>query len=284
MEGNINMKYKIIAVDLDGTLLSDEKKILPETAAALKKASEMGIEIVPSTGRPFGGIPDFIMNFDFVSYALTCNGAAVYDAKSGRCISEAPLSPEKAAEILKTITSFDISIDAFISGKSYKEDSQKKMIDNLDLSDIMKNYIKSTRIFVDDLTGFILENNLSVQKFTLNFTRDQNGVLIDREKTRLFLETVPDIALVSGGMNNLEITRSGVNKGAALLRLGELLGVPREEIMAFGDSGNDLDMIKAAGFGIAMANSDKEVLSAAGYVTLSNNDNGIAAALERFVF
>lgn len=243
----------------------------------------MGIEIIPSTGRPFSGLFYKIGNIEFVNYVLTCNGAAMYEYKSGKCIYEAPVPSERSAELVKELSAFDISIDAFINGKAHKSKAQEAMIDKLDFSEDMKKYLRNTRVYVDDLYEYIKSNSISVQKFTLNFVRDENGVYINRDKTAEFLNRQNDISVVSGGMGNLEITLKGINKGASLLKLGELLGAERDEIMAFGDSENDLDMIRSAGFGIAMGNSEECVKNAAYAVTLSNNDNGIAAALKKYL-
>lgn len=277
------MNIKIIAVDLDGTLYSDKKIILPETADALRRASEKGIQIVPATGRPFSGLFYNIGNIDFINYVLTCNGAAMYEYKSGKCIYEAPVPSERSAELVKELSAFDISIDAFINGKAHKSKAQEALIDKLDFSEDMKKYLRNTRVYVDDLYEYIRSDNISVHKFTLNFVKNENGNFIDRDKTADYLYAQSDLSVVSGGMSNLEITLKGVNKGASLLKLGELLGVRRDEIMAFGDSENDLDMIRSAGFGIAMGNSEECVKNAAFAVTLSNNDNGIAAALKKYL-
>lgn len=277
------MNYKIIAVDLDGTLYSDEKQILPETAAALKKAAAQGAYVIPSTGRPLMGIPENVLELGCIEYAVTCNGAAVYNVKSGKLLSEEPMDWEKSAEILRGLKDFNISVDAFIDGKAYKERAQISIIDSLALSEYMKNYLRNTRIFVDDLAEFVYTEKISVHKITLNFSEDGKGGFTDRAKTAEYLSTVSGITVVSGGMNNLEITKNGVNKGKALLKTGELLGVPRSEIIAFGDSGNDIDMINAAGTGVAMENSTPEILAAADFVTRSNNDNGIAYALSELM-
>lgn len=277
------MEHKIIAVDLDGTLYSDEKNVLPETAAALKKAAEKGAYIIPSTGRPLMGIPENVLELGCIEYAITCNGAAVYNIKTDELLSEEPMGHEKAFEIFRRLKDFDISVDAFINGKAYKERSQIGIIDSLALSEYMKNYLRTTRIYVDDLAQFVHDEKLNVHKITLNFRIDGSGGFTDRDKTAEYLGTVSGITVVSGGMNNLEITKKGVNKGKALLKTGELLGIPRSEIIAFGDSGNDMDMITAAGTGVAMANSTPEILAAADFVTRSNNDNGIAYALSKLM-
>lgn len=277
------MDIKMIAVDLDGTLFTNSKEILPETLSALERASAMGIEIVPATGRPFHGVSEKVTGLEFVNYILTCNGAAIYNRHTGECLYEQPMSWEKGAEILTALKGLNISIDAFINGYSYKERSQINFIDSLALSQVMKDYIKKTRLYVDDLIEFVSSEKHSVQKITLNFAKNPDGTSLDRDETKARLDKISDIAVVSGGDNNLEITESTINKGISLVNFGKRLGIDRSQIMAFGDSGNDLEMLKAAGFGVAMGNSEKAVLDIADYVTLSNNDNGIGDAIEKLI-
>lgn len=277
------MDIKMIAVDLDGTLFTSSKEILPETLSALERASAMGIEIVPATGRPFHGVSEKVTGLEFVNYILTCNGAAIYNRRTGECLYEQPMSWEKGAEILTALKGLNISTDAFINGYSYKERSQINFIDSLALSQVMKDYIKKTRLYVDDLIEFVSSEKHSVQKITLNFAKNPDGTSLDRDETKARLDKISDIAVVSGGDNNLEITESTINKGISLVNFGKRLGIDRSQIMAFGDSGNDLEMLKAAGFGVAMGNSEKAVLDIADYVTLSNNDNGIGDAIEKLI-
>lgn len=277
------MDIKMIAVDLDETLFTNSKEILPETLSALEHASAMGIEIVPATGRPFHGVSEKVTGLEFVNYILTCNGAAIYNRRTGECLYEQPMSWEKGAEILTALKGLNISIDAFINGYSYKERSQINFINSLALSQVMKDYIKKTRLYVDDLIEFVSSEKHSVQKITLNFAKNPDGTSLDRDETKARLDKISDIAVVSGGDNNLEITESTINKGISLVNFGKRLGIDRSQIMAFGDSGNDLEMLKAVGFGVAMGNSEKAVLDIADYVTLSNNDNGIGDAIEKLI-
>lgn len=275
------MDCKIIAVDLDGTLFTDEKTVLPETAEALKKAAENGIHIIPATGRPYSGLTDNVLSLGFFDYAITANGAAVYRISDRKCIYEAPLPPEKAADILNELRRFEISADAFADGNAYKEKNQLDIIDKLSLPEKMKTYIRNTRIYVEDMPKFFLDSSIQVQKITLNFFDDGNGGAVHREETAAYLDGIDGISVVSGGDNNLEISAAGVSKGTALLKTADFLGVSPSQTVAFGDSGNDLDIIKAAGMGIAMGNASEEVKKAADMITLSNNENGITAALKQ---
>jgi hypothetical protein len=118
---------------------------------------------------------------------------------------------------------------------------------------------------------------------TLNFYPDGQGGFTDREKVRKFLLSNPAIDVVSGGYNNLEFTRAGVNKGVGLHRLAEILGVDPAATMAIGDTENDLSIIRAAGIGVAMGNATDAVKAQADYITSSNEEDGVACAIDRFI-
>ena len=122
-----------------------------------------------------------------------------------------------------------------------------------------------------------------VEKITVNF-KEKDGILLwEKEIRERLSKEFPDCAVVKGVPTNLEITDEQATKGNAILKLGELLGISREEIMVCGDSQNDMEMIKAAGLGVAMGNAMPEVKKAADYITLSNEEDGVAAAIEKFV-
>ena len=122
-----------------------------------------------------------------------------------------------------------------------------------------------------------------VEKITVNFKEEKGVLLWEKEIRERLSEEFPGYAVVKGIPTNLEITVGGATKGNAILHLGELLGIKREEIMVCGDSQNDMEMIKAAGLGVAMGNAAPEVKEAADYITLTNEEDGVAAAIEKFV-
>ena len=126
---------------------------------------------------------------------------------------------------------------------------------------------------------YLRERGEDVEKLTINFAYDEDGHRIDYDAVWEVLKKYPGVNAVSGGMKNIEVTKKGVSKASGLLYLGKKLGIAPEEMMVFGDSGNDLDMIKMAGIGVAMANAEPEVLKAADFVTKSNNENGVGGFL-----
>ena len=129
---------------------------------------------------------------------------------------------------------------------------------------------------------FIRQNG-RVEKFSLNFIHTPGGTWVDYPQVQALLEEHPGLSVVSGGTDNLEITAPTASKGTALLALADHLGIPHEQTMACGDSENDLEMLKAAGFAVAMANSEACILPYADAVTASNEEDGVAKAIAQYI-
>ncbi|MEG1459329.1 MAG: HAD-IIB family hydrolase, partial [Acetivibrio sp.] len=147
----------------------------------------------------------------------------------------------------------------------------------------LREYILKTRTTVENLSVFLKERQQNIQKMTINFRREEDGSLYGKEGVEKILSEYKELAVVSGMATNLEVTNARATKGNGLLILGELFGIKKEEIMACGDSGNDREMLKAVGLGVAMENSTNEVLEIADYITKSNEEDGVAHAIEKFV-
>lgn len=275
-------KIKLIGLDLDGTLLNDKKELSGRNRKAIEKAAAQGVFIVPATGRPLVGLQAPVLSLP-VKYALTANGAAVYELAAKKRIYAAGILKEKALAILSMLQEYDVMEDCFMDGHGYGEKDKLLQSDLYAMPEVVRAYIKATRKQVENLSEYIRENDCMVEKITVNF-KEKDGILLwEREIRERLSKEFPDCAVVKGVPTNLEITDEQATKGNAILKLGELLGISREEIMVCGDSQNDMEMIKAAGFGVAMGNAMPEVKKAADYITLSNEEDGVAAAIEKFV-
>ena len=274
---------RLVALDLDGTLFDNNSRISPRNLETIKKSSDRGIHVVISTGRPFGGLPFEQLQGTDIRYAITANGSAIYEIATGKCLYEEAMDEELIFPILDFLLKKDIHMDAFIGGKGYSPIQCVEAGQKLTVPASIKHYIINTRTRVENLQQFIHDNQLKVQKMTLNFFPDENGVLRDRKCVQEFLESNPAITCVCGGYNNLEFTRAGVSKGTALHRLAALLDVNPTATMAIGDSENDLAILEAAGIGVAMANASSIVQERADYITASNTEDGVAAAIEHFI-
>ena len=277
------MAIRMVGLDLDGTLFNSRKELTEHTRQVLERAIARGIVIVPATGRPRTGLPGVLAEMDGIRYAIVTNGAAVYDLKENRCIYEKYMDKEASAELLRRTRDLQTVQGAFVGPWGYMEEIDRQRIEQLSLVEEMKNYLRSSRKVVDSLPEFVLRETQGPQKLVMMFLKDQNGQPIDSEEAVRITEEYEQFAFVSGGVGNIEIMDRAVGKGTALLELGRQLGIGQEEIMAVGDSENDLDMIRKAGLGVAMANSEEIVCRHADVLTLSNDEDGAAAAIEQYV-
>lgn len=279
----MNHKIKLIALDLDGTLYNTKSQISERNREVLKYAVDCGITIVISTGRPYVGLPLSVLKEIGIDYAITSNGAGIYRVFDKNCLLEDAISPEDGAALLKQLYGHPIHLDAFIDGDAYTQRSTRGFIDQLQISESLRTYIRDTRIVVDDLADYVASNQLGIQKLTLNFTPDGNGGLTAREDVIALLQAHPEYHYVSGGFQNIEVNKSGVSKAKGLRFLCETLHIPLTQTLACGDSENDYDIVTLAGIGVAMSNSEKVLLDAADFVSLSNDEDGVAYAIEELV-
>ena len=269
---------RIIALDLDGTLLDSGKNLSAANRDALAAAAEKGIHIVPTTGRFFGGMPESVRELPFVRYAITVNGAQVYDRATDTAIVREELPLATALAIMRYLDGFDVIYDCYQDNWGRMTASmQARAADYAPDAHYLK-MIRELRKPYPDLKAHLEEEGRDVQKIML-FARDLSvrARIADGLKARF-----PDLAVSASTFNNLELNSANAHKGLALKRFAEHLGLGLGNCMAFGDGANDLTMIQAAGIGVAMANACPEVLAAADYVTLSNDEDGVAAALAHF--
>lgn len=273
----MNHRIKMIGLDMDGTLLTTEKKMTAYTKQILEKALEQGIEVVLSTGRSITGIPKELLEMPGMKYAVTINGARIIDLQINEVIYENTLSMETALKLLDIISEYDAIQEAFIDSVCYSTKEKLAHANDYFLHPSIAEYVLKSRTPVDDVKATVLEKNKSVDKVNGMFRTAE-----DKKSSYELLSKVPGVVVVSSLGNNWEINAEGTDKGNAMLRLGQLLGIKREEIMACGDGMNDIAMLKAVGLGVAMENAEPEVKEAADYITASNDEDGVAKAIEKF--
>ena len=280
MQLELIMKHRIkmIGLDLDGTLLTDKKELTDRTKAALCRAIELGITVLVASGRPWMGVPQELRNFPGMRYALTSNGARIIDTKDDRVIEEHLLSPELALKALAVCGKYDTLQEVYFDGQGYAPEDQMAYVEKYHRNPSMCEYMRKTRLPVKDIRKLVEQENRGLDKVQALFAD-----MDERETAWKELEQEKGLELVGSLQYNIEINAAGVNKGTGLVNLGRMLGIRRKEIMAFGDGDNDIAMLREAGFGVAMANADEQVKAAADYITLSNEEEGVAEAIERLV-
>lgn len=267
----------MIAADLDGTLLDEQKQVSARNRAALQRAAEEGILFVPATGRIFSAIPEPVAELAFVRYAITVNGSGVYDRVEGKMLFEAKIPREEAIRLCRFIRGYGTMFDCYLEGHGYMERYYYDRIDEYCI-EVLRPMVRATRTPVEDLPDFIREHG-DVQKVQMFFLDMELRARAFRELAEAF----PDMLATSSIENNIEVNIREANKGYALTRLCERLGIDMAETVAFGDGGNDVTLLEAAGTGVAMGNACEEAKAAADAVTLSNAEDGIAEYLERYV-
>ena len=275
-------KVKLVALDMDGTLFNSQGEISLEDRETLKKATEAGVAVAIATGRAYAELPIEMLYEVGVRYAITGNGSAVYRLPDKECVLSDCLDREVVFQILRELQDLDIYYDVYIEGLIYCPRSVCHNIRKMDMPESLHEHIERTRNVVDDLEAFIVECGKPVEKTTLNFAYLEDGTCLGREESAKILDKYPQIEYLSGGFHNWEFTRKGVNKGTGLRFLAEKLGIPMDQTMACGDSDNDLSMLKAAKVAVAMANGTEEVKKVSTFITLSNNESGVAHAVKLF--
>ena len=272
-------KIKMIGLDLDGTLLNDKKELTSHTREILTRAIDQGVTVLVATGRPVTGIPEVLRNFPGMRYALTSNGGRILDLQEDKVLYANMLSYEMGAAILKIFGDYDTFKEIYFDGRGFVQADELLKVGEYLQNPAMTDYIRTTRKGITSLWEKMEEmNGHEMDKIHALFkSRDER---LDAKRRIMELG---DLSISDSMGTNLEINAPGVNKGMGLIQLGRLLGIEREEIMACGDGNNDLMMLKEVGFGIAMANGADEVKEVADYITLSNEEDGVAAAIEKFV-
>lgn len=273
------MDIKLIAIDLDGTLL-DSKKHLPDAnRQALIQCVQKGIWIVPCTGRTVHGIPAEIKDISGIRYAITTNGAVIEDMEENAVIDTQMLSWEHALELLNLVDSYHVMYDPYIDRRGITEPRFYEHLAEYGLSSELQEMVYQTRDVHPNIIEFVEKNHKPVEKINLFFPNME-----ERARLRAELEKRGDVLITSSLPNNLEINAFGATKGEAILRLASHLGISGKQTMAIGDGENDFSMIKKAGTGVAMKNGSKELRGAADYITDSNDENGVASAINRLIF
>ena len=271
-------KIKLIALDLDGTLLDSQKCLSQRNKNALEECIRRGIEIVPCTGRIWNGVPEQIRNLPGIHYAITVNGAVLENVEKGQVLDERKLSCNQALEILELAKEFRTMYDVYINGQGYGEQRFLEYMEHFGIDPVIRDMIRQTRKSVLSVSELVKELRVPVEKVNYFFD-DQK----ERARAREALNARDDVIVSSSFSNNLEINAKGAAKGEGILRLAAHLGLKPEQTMGFGDGENDISMMQMAGFGVAMGNAEEMIKQAADYVTDTNDADGVAKAIEEFV-
>ena len=243
---------RLAAVDMDGTLLHDDKSISDYTLDVLRKIVKKGVILVPASGRPIGGMKEAVLNnVDGIQYAICSNGAMLMDVPEEKSICETGISTEKAVEAIAYLEQFPMAVYVHTDRGTFRAEGWEKT----GLSEKYP-YIRFSEGNVKDLGEFL---------------RTSGG------------SPIPGIVFLRTGDGIIELNSIHASKGNALCTLCKKLGISMENVLAIGDNENDISMLQAAGISAAMENAEDDVKQAAKFVAGHNEEDGAAHFLEEWV-
>ncbi|MBX9993977.1 MULTISPECIES: Cof-type HAD-IIB family hydrolase [Priestia] len=247
MQTNEKKEFKLIALDMDGTLLNNQQEISTENRQAIAKAQEQGVHVVLSTGRSLLTCREYAQSLQLSSYLITVNGSEIWD-ESGELVERKLIDASSIEKMWNLTQEHKLNFWAVTTDKVWRDE------------------------FPEDISS---------QEW-LKFGYDIPDDAL-REEVLKQIAGISDFEISNSSLTNLEINALGINKAKGIMTVCERLGISMDEVIAMGDSLNDMAMIEAAGCGIAMGNAQEAVKEAADWVTDTNVNNGVAKAISHWV-
>lgn len=265
------MAIRLVATDMDDTLLRDDWTISERTVQAIQQARKQGVYVTIATGRMPASVRPYARQLGIDVPVITYNGAMVQESLSEKVLYRKVISVETAQDIINWLLPQDLNFQVYLKDQLFVEK----------MNDWSRRYAHATRVSIAEtnLWELLSHEKEGVEKILL--FGEPEVLLGWEEKIRRRYEG--RVRTTQSKSHFLELIHPEVNKGAALSSLAERLGVKQEEVLAVGDSLNDLEMIQYAGIGVAMGNGRQEVKDAANVVTSSNQEDGVAQAIEKYV-
>lgn len=263
------MKYKLIVTDLDDTLLREDLTISDRSKRTIRKAVESGIAVALATGRMFPSAAPYARELNLKGPILCCQGAEIADIETGRPIKVTAIPRKLAVEALRFAENAGLyaqyySIDEYYFEKECEQSDYYRRTAGVQGKALGRR--PSEALNIDPIKILVIAEPRQIRQAHAEATKHFGG----------------NLAIAISKSRYLEITHPRANKGGAVEELAEMLHARREEVMAVGDALNDLPMLKYAGLGVAVANGDEEVKAQADAVTSSNEEDGVAAAIEKY--
>lgn len=264
--------YKLVAIDMDGTLLNSKKVISERNHSAIQEAKKNGVKIVLATGRPMDGIKNFLTELNLLEkgdYAVAFNGALVQDSHSGAVLAKKGLALKDLEYLFNLSKKLDVNIHSLTPSSCITPKHSKYSQLEADLNGIPLEIVDFNKI-TDD-TEIIKVMFIDEEK------------ILDRVLSDLPEDIYEKYTIVRSAPFFLEFLNKEVNKGVGVETLATSLGIKKEEVICIGDAGNDIHMVEYAGLGVAMSNAFPELKDVADYITFSNDEDGVAHVIDKFI-
>ncbi len=276
------MGYKLICIDLDGTLLTDDNVITETSKNALKKANDLGVHVAISTGRTFVDARHYSELIGIRTPIISSNGAYILDGKSEEIIYRNVLTKNLLKDIFQVLNKYNVTPGLNTPTKKYYGSDYANLLNYLDEKSKRLNVTINVydREFVEDHLRWAEV----IEKEENNIIKCEVYCDVDIvAKIRKELEKHAELEIVASTHGSIELMCKGASKGRGVEMLAAHLGVSLQDVIAIGDSENDRSMVQVAGLGVAMGNALPMVLDVADYVTASNNDEGVTKVVEKFI-
>ena len=270
--------YKLVAIDLDGTLLNNSKEISERNIRAIQEACRKGVKIVICSGRVFSGARVYAKQIGVTGPVIACNGAVITKDIGGELMYASYMNRSDCLKIIDICKKYNTYYHVYAGNVMLTEKLEGPSLRYYERN---KTLLPEDRIKIEvvaDMKEKLRDTDEIVLKFII-ITQDLDIM----KKARAESETLSNVTIMSSNYDNFEIMNKGVNKGDSLRQLAEMLDISPDEVMAIGDNENDLTMLSYAGLGVVMDNAESSIKEAADYITLSNEDDGVAMAIEKFV-
>lgn len=269
------MAYRIIALDLDGTLLDRQKKILPESLEALALAQQQGVKVLIVTGRHHSAIHPFYQALKLDTPAICCNGTYLYDYQTRQASQANPLSATQAKNVLTLLEQYDIHGLMYADDGMLYQEPTGHVIRTQAWGETLPAHQRPTFLHVDSLAD-AADSAQNIWKFALSHADTQ---ALDAFAQRVMAEL--GLTCEWSWQDQVDVAQTGNNKGKLLSQWVASQGYAMSDVLAFGDNFNDISMLEAAGLGVAMGNSDDAVKARADLVIGHNEEPAIAQLIRQ---
>lgn len=266
---------RLVFVDMDDTFVTPDKVITRENLRILDLAHGRGVQFVPCTGRSVRGLPPQLVAHPSVRFAVCSGGALVFDLRSGEVVRRVPIQKDLVRSVYEDVRDQRITFDLTSEEGVFASAERWPVYWEAALDEPTREMVLSQRIRFEGTTDELIESMERIYRINVLFVDDAG-----RQAVWDAVDARPGLCRAQSIPVNVEITNAQATKGTALVWLCEHLGVPVADTVAFGDSGNDLSMIEAAGDGVAMGNAAPEVKAIADHVAPPCTESGVARYLE----
>lgn len=272
-------KIRLVAFDLDGTTLQRGNMLSERNRYAMEKAAESGVYVVPCTGRIMSFLPECLKTLSCIRYAITSNGAAVWDMKENRCIATNLICPETALKVLEAAEKYRVYVELYVNGESVTQQGNPEKAESwFGFPPEKLFFTKKSYKLVENLTDYVVNGQVHIEKINFMYVPDEV-----RDAFYAELLSIGGLEITYSNVDNFELNTLGCDKGWGLRALCEVLSVDVEASLAIGDNGNDFGMLREAGFSVAVENAIDEVKEMCDATVSDYREDGFAEAVECFV-